>query len=121
MPIASRDIRTKRIYEAAVDDDGARVLVDRLWPRGIRKADAHLHAWMKDVAPSNELRRWFGHDPERWEAFRTRYRAELEHAGDALRPLLDLAREGRLTLLYGARDEKHNQAVVLAELLKERL
>lgn len=121
MTTASIDIRTKRIYEAAAEQDGARVLVDRLWPRGIRKADAGLHAWMKDVAPSNELRRWFGHDPARWEGFRTRYRAELEGADEALKPLLELVRKGRVTLLYGAHDEQHNQAIVLAEFLRERL
>jgi len=114
------DIRIKRIYEPASGDDGARVLVDRIWPRGIRKDEAQLTLWLKDVAPSTALRKWFGHDPARWTEFRERYRRELAGDAPAVAELRDLAGEGRVTLLYGARDETHNQAVVLAEYLKDR-
>jgi uncharacterized protein YeaO (DUF488 family) len=111
------DIRIKRIYDPASRDDGTRVLVDRLWPRGIKKEDAALTAWMKDVAPSNELRKWFGHDPARWTEFKKRYQRELVGNETALDQLAGLAKKGRLTLLYGARDTEHNQAVALAEFL----
>lgn len=105
----------KRVYEAPSDDDGLRVLVDRLWPRGLAKADAHVDRWFKEVAPSSELRRWFGHDPARFDEFAQRYRAELEE-GQALAELAGLADDGRsVTLLYGARDEVHNHAVVLRD------
>ncbi|MBX5477196.1 MAG: DUF488 domain-containing protein [Clostridia bacterium] len=111
------DVRVKRIYEPPAPDDGRRVLVDRLWPRGVSKEAARLDAWLRDVAPSPELCRWFGHDPDRWEEFRTRYLQELEapERADALSELLRWAQEGRLTLLYAARDQEHNNAVVLLE------
>ncbi|HXF08964.1 MAG TPA: DUF488 domain-containing protein [Candidatus Acidoferrales bacterium] len=118
MPV---DIRIKRVYEPPRSGDGARVLVDRLWPRGLRKEAAALTVWHKDVAPSPTLRRWFGHDPARWQAFRARYRAELDANAEALAPLRELARAGPLTLLYGARDDVHNHTVVLAEYLREHL
>jgi uncharacterized protein YeaO (DUF488 family) len=115
------EIEVKRIYEKPAASDGARVLVDRLWPRGVRKDNAALAHWFREVAPSNELRRWFGHDPKRWEEFRRRYTKELEAKGaekDAeLAELHRLAKAGRLTLLYGAHDEAHNQAVVLRDFL----
>lgn len=107
----------KRAYEPAARDDGTRVLVDRVWPRGLTKSKAAIDQWMKDVAPSTELRQWFGHDPERWSEFRRRYRAELAHQSDLLKELRAIARSGRLTLVYSARDERHNQAVVLRERL----
>jgi uncharacterized protein YeaO (DUF488 family) len=114
-------IRLKRVYEPVADDDGVRVLVDRLWPRGLSKARAAVDEWAKDLAPSPALRRWFGHDPERWDEFRTRYRAEL--ASPAQRQRLEhlraLARQGTVTVLYGARDTEHNGAVVVAEALTE--
>jgi uncharacterized protein YeaO (DUF488 family) len=113
-------IKLKRAYEAPARDDGRRVLVDRVWPRGIRKEAAAVDLWLKDVAPSMELRKWFGHDPERWAEFRRRYRAELAKHPEALAELRRLARGGTLTLVYGARDPLHNQAVVLRELLLER-
>jgi uncharacterized protein YeaO (DUF488 family) len=124
-PHATPDIKVKRVYEKPAKSDGTRVLVDRLWPRGIRKADAALAHWFRDVAPSDELRRWFGHEPSRWEGFQRRYSEELkakEASDDAeLAELKRLAEAGRLTLLYGAHDEAHNQAVVLRDLLlKER-
>jgi len=111
-------VRLARVYDPPGDDDGLRVLVDRVWPRGIRKADAHVDLWLREVGPSTELRRWFGHEPERFEEFARRYRAEL--AGNpAAEELRAVVREHpRVTLLYGARDTEHNQAVVLAELLR---
>ncbi|HLH13024.1 MAG TPA: DUF488 domain-containing protein [Methylovirgula sp.] len=114
------DIRIKRVYEPAEHGDGARVLVDRVWPRGVSKEEAALRLWLKDVAPSTKLRQWFGHDPARWEEFRRRYFAELAH-NDSLGELIALAKSGRVTLLYGARDQNHNQAVVLADELRRRL
>ncbi len=111
-------IRVKRVYEPAAPDDGTRILVDRLWPRGLSKADAAVDRWLKDVAPSTELRRWFGHDPERWPEFRTRYARELQQHADALGELRTLARKQVVTLLYGARDELHNDAVVLRDVLR---
>lgn len=99
---------------------GAVFLVDRVWPRGVRKDDLDMDGWLRDVAPSDDLRRWFGHRPERFEEFRDRYRRELDERPDALRPLLEAARRGRVTLLYGARDTEHNQAVVLRDYLLER-
>jgi uncharacterized protein YeaO (DUF488 family) len=120
MAMAAHDIRIKRIYDAPARDDGARVLVDRLWPRGIKKEDAALTVWLKDVAPSNELRKWFGHEPARWAEFKKRYDRELNGNGAALAELVALAKRGRVTLLYGAKDTEHNQAVALAEFLKSR-
>jgi uncharacterized protein YeaO (DUF488 family) len=112
-------IAIKRIYEPASRSDGMRILVDRMWPRGIKKDGAKIDLWLKDVAPSTALRRWFGHEPERWETFRERYRAELSK-NEALAQLRQLARKSKhITLLYSARDEDRNQAVVLGELLKK--
>ncbi|MBU6444020.1 MAG: DUF488 domain-containing protein [Alphaproteobacteria bacterium] len=111
------DIRLKRIYEPAAANDGTRVLVDRLWPRGLPKSKAEIDLWLKEIAPSGALRQWFGHDPRRWSEFRKRYKAELASASEELKRLRHLARQGRLTLLYGARDGEHNQAVVLKEVL----
>ncbi|MXR52946.1 DUF488 family protein [Halovenus sp. WSH3] len=114
-------IRTKRIYEEPSPDDGRRVLVDRLWPRGVSKEQAQLDDWHKEIAPSEELREWFDHDPERFGGFRERYRDELADRPELVRDLLDSARSGTLTLLYAATDEQHNNAVVLAEYLDDRL
>lgn len=115
-------VRTKRAYEPPEPEDGARVLVDRYWPRGVSKEEAELDAWAKGVAPSDELREWFDHDPERWDAFRRRYHEELDdREDDALDDLLELHREeGTLTLVYGARDTEHNNAVALRAYLRER-
>jgi uncharacterized protein YeaO (DUF488 family) len=110
---------TKRIYEPVAPDDGQRVLVDRIWPRGISHERAALDAWIPDVAPSTELRRWFAHDPERWGAFQGRFRAELAD-NPHVEELRALGRRGTVTLLYGARNREQNQAVVLAAILNER-
>jgi uncharacterized protein YeaO (DUF488 family) len=116
------ELRLKRVQDPVERPaDGTRVLVDRVWPRGMRKADADLDLWLKDVAPSTGLRRWFGHDPERWPGFRDGYRAELAQRADALAPLEQAARRGPVTLLFAARDRACNNAVVLRELLLERL
>jgi uncharacterized protein YeaO (DUF488 family) len=114
-------IRVKRIYEPAEDDDGYRVLVDRLWPRGIRKTDARIDLWLKDAAPSTDLRRWFNHEPEKWQGFKTRYFAELDGSRQNMQPLLDAAKTGNVTLVYSSRDEEHNQAVALREYLERLL
>ena len=115
------DIRIKRVYADAAPDDGARILVDRLWPRGVAKDKAELTLWLKEAAPSSALRSWFGHDPKRWEEFRRRYRAELDGNPEPIAQLAEFARHGAVTLLYGAKDEAHNQAVVLAEYLRARV
>ena len=112
-------LHIKRAYEPAVPEDGERFLVDRLWPRGVKKESLVLTAWFKDVAPSDALRRWFGHVPERWEDFRRRYRDELKTQQAALQPLRDALKRGTVTLVYSAHDEAHNQAVVLREFLLE--
>jgi uncharacterized protein YeaO (DUF488 family) len=114
---APLDIRIKRAYEPSSSHDGTRILVDRLWPRGLKKSDAHIAQWMKEIAPSGELREWFGHDPARWEEFRSRYKTELRTKRDLLAELQDVAKKGPLTLIYSAHDEAHNQAVVLREAL----
>lgn len=116
--MSGHSIAIKRVYEPAADSDGQRVLVDRLWPRGVRKEDARLDEWLKEIAPSDELRKWFGHDPERWTEFQKRYREELKGKGEALEQLRALTAKGKVTLLFGAHDEKHNNAVVLADYLK---
>ena len=116
-------IHLKRAYEPPSRSDGERVLVERLWPRGLRKADAHLAEWLKDVAPSAELRRWFGHEPSKFPEFRERYRRELrtEPARTALGELAQRAARGKVTLVYSAHDEVHNNAVVLARELEQRI
>jgi uncharacterized protein YeaO (DUF488 family) len=113
-------IAVKRVYEPASRMDGTRILVDRLWPRGLRKEDAAIDRWMKDLAPSAELRQWFGHKPERWSEFRERYRAEIVQHGEALTELLLLVEKRPVTLLYAAQDNEHNNAVVLQEVLVRR-
>jgi uncharacterized protein YeaO (DUF488 family) len=115
----SVDVRVKRIYEPAEAGDGYRVLVDRLWPRGVSRERARLDQWARELAPSDELRRWFGHDPARFDGFRSRYLTELKDHAEEVAELRQSARSGPLTLLYAARDEQHNEAVVLAELLRK--
>lgn len=110
-------IRIKRAYEKPSMDDGVRILVDRLWPRGLSKKAAGIDQWAKDIAPSTELRKWFGHDPERWMKFRRRYTTELQKHGERLEDIRGLARRDPVTLVYGARDKVHNGAVVLRDVL----
>jgi uncharacterized protein YeaO (DUF488 family) len=111
------DIKVKRIYEPPSPNDGKRVLIDSVWPRGVRKEDAELTLWLKTIAPSDELRKWFGHEPSRWMEFQQRYRDELDRNGEAVGQLRALLDNGRLTLLYGAQDDVHNNAVALADYL----
>ena len=111
------DIKLKRVYEPKSPSDGTRILIDRLWPRGVTKKVAALDCWYRDLAPSTELRKWFGHDVDRWSEFRRRYVAELKEYREQLDELRRLARKGRVTLIFGARDEKHNDAVVLKSVL----
>ncbi len=113
-------IRIKRVYEPPSPDDGARILVDRVWPRGMTKDAAHIAAWYKDVAPSTTLRKWFGHDPARWDEFQRRYEAELD-GNPRVAELAARAGTEDLTLVYGARDTEHNQAVVLRDVLQRAL
>jgi len=115
------DVRLKRVYDPADAADGTRVLVDRIWPRGLKKADARIDRWLKELAPSTELRRWFGHDPDRWPEFRRRYRAELAERPETLAELETAVRAGPVTLLFAAKDRERNNAVALRELLLERL
>ena len=112
------DVALKRAYEPAADSDGYRVLVDRLWPRGVSRERADLDEWARELAPSAELRSWFGHDPARYAEFRRRYIGELGEQAERLSDLRRIARRGRLTLVYGAADRDHNDAVVLAEVLR---
>ena len=114
-------LQLKRVYEPAARADGRRILVDRLWPRGLSKERAALDEWMKEIAPSAELRRWFAHDPDKWPEFRKRYRQELRTRADLVREIATRASRGRVTLVYGARDEAHNEAVVLAEVVRSRM
>jgi uncharacterized protein YeaO (DUF488 family) len=111
-------IKIKRIYDPPSADDGRRILVDRLWPRGVSKDAARTDEWLKEIAPSDELRKWFGHDPDRWEEFRQRYRDELKPHGELLERLRVKAKKGAVTLLFAAKDEGHNNAVVLKEMLE---
>jgi uncharacterized protein YeaO (DUF488 family) len=113
-------IALKRVYEPVGSEDGTRFLVERLWPRGVRKDALMLDAWLKDVAPSTELRRWFGHDPDRWQEFCQRYAAELQARPDAWAPIVQAGRSGAVTLLYSSHDTEHNNAVALKAYLEAR-
>jgi uncharacterized protein YeaO (DUF488 family) len=110
------EIKIKRVYEKPEKDDGIRILVDRLWPRGLTKEKAGIDLWLKDIAPSSELRKWFGHDPEKWKEFRKRYNEELKKNEEQVSLLKDQIKKGKVTLVYGAKDEEHNEALVLKEL-----
>jgi len=114
-------IRVKRVYDPAAPGDGARFLVDRLWPRGVKKESLRWDGWLKDQAPSEGLRRWFHHDADKWEEFQRRYFAELAAKSESLQPLLEAARRGDVTLLFGARDTSHNNAVALKAYVTKRL
>jgi uncharacterized protein YeaO (DUF488 family) len=115
--IPAKNVKLKRAYDRPAAADGTRVLVDRLWPRGVKKADAAIDRWAKDLAPSTDLRKWFGHDPDRWSEFQRRYRAELRHNAELLDELRRLARRGAVTLIYAARDQEHNEAVIIRDML----
>ena len=122
-PIVGRmgEVTIRRVREVVgLRRESPTYLVDRLWPRGVRTDSLDMDGWLKDVAPSTELRRWFGHDPERWEEFRERYRAELDTRPDSAQPLLDAMRDGPIVLLYDAKDTEHNQAIVLRDWLLSR-
>ena len=110
-------VKLKRVYDEPSEDDGTRILIDRLWPRGLTKEKAHIGLWLKEVAPSNELRKWFAHDPEKWPEFQARYHAELNQNPTQVALLKQAVAKGPATLVYGAKDEEHNEAVVLQKLL----
>lgn len=114
-------IRVKRVYEPAVKSDGARFLIDHLWPRGVKKEAVHVERWIKSVSPSNELRSWFGHEPAKWKEFQRRYFAELDEQPENWQSLLEAAREKDITLVYSARDSEHNNAVALKSYLEKKL
>ena len=115
--VSAGNVKLKRAYEPPTADDGTRILIDRLWPRGITKERAAIDQWMKDISPSTELRKWFGHDPARWDEFRRRYAKEVHQHAELLDQLRSLALQGPITLVYSAHDEKHNDAVELRELI----
>ncbi|MHA6688581.1 DUF488 domain-containing protein [Mesorhizobium sp. A556] len=117
--MTKHDVAIKRVYEPPAEDDGQRVLVDRLWPRGLSKEKLDLALWLKEIAPSTELRKWFDHDPAKWAEFQKRFRVELDDNAEAVKELRALIAKGKVTLLYGAHDEEHNNAVVLAAYLGE--
>ena len=118
--IAADHIKLKRAYEPPAPDDGTRILIDRLWPRGVKKIDAAIDEWVKDIAPSTGLRKWFGHDPARWQEFRRRYQSEIRQHPDEFDRLCTLAQYGRITLVFSAHDEAHNDAAVPKDLLLGR-
>ena len=118
--IAADRVKLKRAYEPVAADDGTRILIDRLWPRGVKKADAAIDQWVKDIAPSTALRKWFGHDPDRWAEFRRRYAVEVRRHPECLGRLRALARQGPITLIFSAHDEVHNDAVALRNFLLGR-
>jgi len=117
VPARKHSLKIKRIYDPAEDTDGFRVLVDRLWPRGVAKEKAHLDLWLKEIAPSTDLRKWFAHDPAKWEGFKQRYLEELKANAPAVELLKSLLTKGDVTLLYAARDAEHNEAVILRDNL----
>jgi len=114
-------IKLKRVYEAAASSDGSRVLVERLWPRGVRKATLRIDAWLKEIGPSNDLRQWFAHDPKKWDVFRERYFAELDSKPKLWKGLVQAARRGPITLIYSSRDPEHNNAVALKDYLQTKM
>ena len=121
MTAQSLVIKLKRAYEPPDASDGKRILVERLWPRGIAKADAALDLWMKDIAPSTELRKWYNHQPERWETFQEKYQQELRGKQEPVDQLLDICRQGPVTFVFAARDEQRNSAVVLRDFLRKAM
>ena len=118
MSHSDEHLQIKRAYAKAERTDGARILIDRLWPRGLSKANVKLTLWLKEIAPTTELREWFGHDPERWQEFKVRYQKELSGNPEAVAELAEYLRQGKVTLIYGAKDEEHNHALVLAQYMR---
>ncbi len=114
-------IKLKRVYEKEDPGDGVRYLIERLWPRGVKKTALRIDAWLKDAGPSTELRKWFSHDPEKWQEFRRRYFVELDRAPEAWAPIRDAARRGAVTLLYSSHDTEHNNAIALKEYIEHKL
>lgn len=114
-------IKLKRIYNKPQEHDGVRILVERLWPRGLSKNDAAVDLWLKDLAPSTELRKWFGHDPSKWNEFKKRYFAELENSRESVNELIGIMGKGDVTLAYASKDEEHNNSVALKEYVENRL
>lgn len=117
--MSKHPINIKRVYKPYSKDDGKRVLIDRLWPRGLSKAKAHVDEWLKDIAPSTELRKWFNHEPAKWDEFQKRYKRELDNNQAVVKKLQDIAKSGKITIIYGAKDELHNDAVVLKNYLED--
>ncbi len=111
------ELRIKRVYEQPAEEDGKRILVDRLWPRGLTKEKASIDLWLKDIAPSTELRKWFGHDPDKWKEFKKKYQEELRNNKEPVSILYDVLKKDTVTLVYGAKDQQHNEALVLKEWL----
>jgi uncharacterized protein YeaO (DUF488 family) len=111
-------VKIKRVYEPPARDDGKRILIDRLWPRGLKKEDSRIDQWMKEVAPSNELRKWFNHDPDKWTEFKKRFFAELQGRRGKVEEIVNLARKGTVTLLFGSKEERFNNAVALKEYIE---
>ena len=114
-------VKIKRAYEPPSRDDGKRILVDRLWPRGLKKEDAHIDEWIKEIAPSTELRKWFGHDPEKWERFKTRFFSELREKQDLADGIVNASRKGTVTFLFGSKEERFNNAAALKEYIEARM
>ena len=114
-----KNIKIKRVYNDPEDSDGYRILIDRIWPRGLSKEDAKLDDWNKDLAPSTKLRKWFDHDPDKFEIFSEKYKKELENSNEDLKKLIEKAQDNTVTLLYGAKDTEHNQAVVLKQVIED--
>jgi uncharacterized protein YeaO (DUF488 family) len=113
-------IKIKRIYDPVLPDDGKRILVDRLWPRGMKKTEAKIDEWLKDIAPSDGLRKWFSHDPSKWHEFKNRYIRELKNNSELIERLKGIAKKERVTLLFSAKDKEHNNAVVLKEVMEKQ-
>ncbi len=113
-------VKIRRVYDPVSPDDGRKILVDRLWPRGVKKGDARIDEWLKDIAPSNELRKWFSHDPSKWLEFKGRYKEELKNKSELIDKLKREAKNGKITILFAARDIEHNNAVVLKEIIEHQ-
>jgi uncharacterized protein YeaO (DUF488 family) len=114
-------IKIKRIYDSVSIDDGKRILVDRLWPRGIKKNEAKINEWLKDIAPSDGLRKWFSHDPSKWQEFKNRYRRELKNKSELIERLKGIAKKEKVTFLFSAKDKEHNNAIVLKEVIEKKI